>query len=116
MAITSSITVQDTVAQPEGYTPAELSEIAGAETSEFTTDIAISNAHLSDASIGLSNVLTAVKSFFDSNYAVNTLKLDTMAAITANIYVRYIKRVNTADSIYLSGTEVFRVTALVKYS
>jgi hypothetical protein len=116
MAITSSITVQDTVDHPEDYTPATLSEIADAESSEFTTDIAISNADLSNPSTGLTNVLTAVKAFFDNDFSVNTLKLNTTAAITANIYVRFIRRMNTADSIYLTGTEVFRVTALVKYS
>lgn len=116
MAITSSVTILDTVNRPEGYNPADLAEIADPENTEFTTDIAISNAHLSDPVIGLDNVLAAVKSFFDSDYAVNVLKMDTMKAISANIYVRLIKRVNTADSIYLSGTEVFRVTALVKYN
>jgi hypothetical protein len=116
MAITSSITVLDTVEQPEGYTPATLTEIAGAEVSEFTTDVAISNADLASASTGLANVLAAAKSYFDTDFAVNALKLDTMKAITANIFVRLIKRVNTADSIYLAGTEVFRVTAVVKYN
>lgn len=116
MAITSNITVLDTVDQPEGYTPATLTEIADAESTEFTTDIAISNAHLSDPVIGLDNLLAAAKTFFNDNFAVNVLKVDTMKTISANIYVRLIKRVNTADSIYLSGTEVFRVSAVVKYA
>ena len=116
MAITSNITVLDSADQPEGYSPADLAEIADAETSEFTTDIAVSNADAANAATGLDNVLAAVKAYFDNTYAVNVLKLNTTATISANIFVRTIKRVNTAESIYLTGTEVFRVTALVKYA
>lgn len=116
MAITSSTTVTSSVKQPDGYVAADLAEIANAEDTVFTTDIAVSNAHLSDPATGLNNILAAVKNYFDTDFAVNALKLDTTKAINANIYVIDIKRVNTAASIYLTGTEVFRCKVIVKYA
>lgn len=100
---------------PDDYTPPVLTAISG-ETAEFTTDIAISNADAADAETGLGNVLTAVKTYFDGTYAAGTLKLDLTATINANLLVTKIERTNTAESIFLTGTEVFRCTVKVRYN
>lgn len=116
MAITSSISILSSAAElPEGYTPAALTPISG-ETAEFVRDVAVTEAHASVPATGLTAVLAAVKTYFDGTYAAGTLKLDTDLTITANLLVTKIERVNTAESIFLTGTEVFRCTVKVRYN
>lgn len=117
MAITSNTSIKTgATALPDGYSPPALTPLSNAEDAEFTTDIAISNAHASNAETGLTQVLAAVESFFESDFAVNTLKLDVAKTIAANLLVTRIRRVNTAASIFLTGTEVFRCTVKVTYN
>lgn len=117
MALTSDITIKSGAAKfPDGYTPPTLTPITNAEAAEFETDIAITEADAGDATTGLNNVMAAIKTFFDGTYAAGTLKLDLALTITANLLVTKITRTNTASSIFLTGTEVFRCTVNVDYA
>ncbi len=117
MAITANSTLISKAKQeaPAGYTVPQLGAITG-ENAEFETDIAISNAHASNAVSGLNNVIAAIQAYFISDYALNTLKLNATLTINANLFVSDIQRVNTAGSIYITGTEVFRCTVKVVYN
>ena len=117
MAITSDVTISPGAAKiTDGYSVPVVAGIANAQQTKMKTDIAVTQAHASNAVTGITQVMAAIKAFFDSDFAINTLKLDNTANINAKIIVTRIKRGNTAASIFLTGTEVFHVEADIEYA
>lgn len=116
MAITSAANFSTNVTLPSGYTNPTLTPIATpADNGSFEVDLATAGIANADPVVGAGALITALESYFDATYAVNTLKLDALATITANLTVQRITRLNDGDdtSIFQTGTEQYRM--LVKY-
>ena len=116
MAITSAITVLPEAADiPSGYTIPVITSEEGEE-SVFETDIAITEADAANAVTGITNVVAAVKAYFDATYGPNVLKLDVLKAIAASLHITKIQRLNTGASIFITGVEVFRCKVVARYN
>lgn len=111
MAITATANYAASVDIPDTYTnptlPTLANKVLAGET--FITDLAGTLADPTPATTA-ANIVSAVETFFETDYAINTLKQDATATITAALSIKTVQRVNDAATLFESGTEVYRVT------
>ena len=117
MAITTEINnLMATV--PSGYTkPTVTISFSGTpNTASFETTIAATNTHASAASTGLTDVLTAFKTWLDGTYVGTNLGLDSSATIEGIADIISISRENSGftsnvdvDNIFITGTDQLRI-------
>lgn len=118
MAITTEITTRLKVKDlPSGYTNlVPTIELAAPIEERFTRTVAITGlSHATVAGTGLSQILTATKTWVDSTWIPNVLKLNSTATIEGIIYVDKVTRMNSQPSIYVTGTEQYTVEGVFKY-
>jgi len=125
MAITATATIPATAnvsgattppnsGLPSGYTPPTLPSIVKEAGGTYVTDVAITEATPSDPIATINNILTALQTHFEGTYAID-IGLDASRTIDATLTVNSIQRTNTASSIFLEGTEVFRCGVVYQY-
>ncbi|MHC4728823.1 MAG: hypothetical protein ACYS17_16520 [Planctomycetota bacterium] len=110
MAITSTGAFGSNATLPTGYTNPTLPTISTpADRGVYTVDLAGTAAN-ADPVVGAGNVISALETQFNATHAINVLKLDATATVTAALTITSIVRMNDGDdsSQFESGTEVYR--------
>lgn len=116
MAITATASYGRNVTLPTGYTNPTPVSVTAADRGTYTVDLAATAAN-ADPVVGAGNVISAAETDFESTYAINTLKLDATATITAALTIQSVTRLNDGDdsSVFESGTEVYRLVITYEY-
>ena len=115
MAITATATIGASAASlPTGYTPPTLPTITVQATESYTVDLAVTLADAASAPTGIANILAALVTDFTTTQAPR-LGLDATATIAANVTAVTVTRVNTNDSIFITGVEKFRCVCSVQW-
>lgn len=99
---------------PSGYVPPTLPSIVKEAGGTYTTDVSISESDAANPVTSITNILAALESHFETTYGID-IGLDPTRTIDANLTVSSILRTNTADSIFLTGVEVFRCSVFYQY-
>ena len=104
--------------KPTGWTaPATTIALTNPIEKNFTITIAASgNTHASDCSAGLTTLLAAIEAYISATYLPTTLKVCTdTQTVNAIVQVNSIAKANSEACPYLTGSEVFTVTGLLRY-
>lgn len=101
---------------PEGYTQ-DAQLVLGADAIEFnfSVDIPVGSIPDADPAVALTDLATAIKSWYDSDYAINTLGLDATFTNEANINVTSYALVNRATSDLQPQDVVYRVSGTISH-
>ena len=115
MAITTNSTIRESAAElPIGYTPPVLPTITEQAEENYTVDLSIALADPATPATGIANILTALETDFTTTQ-VPRLSLDAAGTFIANLEIVTVTRVNTQDSIFVAGTEVYRCVVSSKW-
>lgn len=99
---------------PSGYVPPALPSIQKEASGNYTVDIGVSDVLDLDPLIGIQNILDSLETHFEGTYGID-IGLDPTRTIDANLTVSSIVRTNTANTIFLTGVEVFRCSVFYQY-